>query len=206
MTQPKNSRIFSGLKILNANHSDVRRLKYEGHVPEIHGHKFWNSSFLMMRHLARNPLEEGARVLEIGCGWGLLGIYCAKEFNARVTGSDADSNVFPYLDLHAEINGVKVRTLRKRFEQFTVKELTNYDVILGADICFWDQLTPVLYNFIKRSLRAGVQQIMIGDPSRSPFNELADRCVNELHPVEILERRMTRPIRARAEILVVGER
>jgi predicted nicotinamide N-methyase len=206
MTRPQNSRTYSGLNILNAGHSEIRRLKVLGHIPEIHGHKFWNSSFLMMRYLKKHPLQEGTRVLEIGCGWGLLGIFCAKEFNARVTGADLDPNVFPFLDLHARINGVKVQTLRRGFEQLTVKDLSNYDVILGADVCFWDQLSPVLYNLIRRSLRAGVQQILIGDPSRSPFNELADRCVDELHPVEIIERRMTRPIRARAEILVVGER
>jgi predicted nicotinamide N-methyase len=206
MKHPKSSRTFSGLKILNAHHSDIRSLKIQGHAPEIHGHKFWNSSFLMMNYLKKHPLQEGARVLEIGCGWGLLGIFCAREFNARVTGTDADSNVFPFLDLHARINGVKVHTVKKSFEKLTVKDLTSFDVVLGADICFWDPLSPVLFKLIKRSLRAGVQQVMIADPSRSPFNRLADRCVNELQAVEILERRMTRPIRARAEILIVGDR
>ena len=73
-----------GLKILNSNHKDIRRLKREGHIATIHGNKFWNSSFLIMDYLKKNPLERKVRVLEIGCGWGLLGIYCATNFDATV--------------------------------------------------------------------------------------------------------------------------
>ena len=129
MTKPVTSRTFSGVKVLNANHSEIRRLKVEGHAPEIHGHKFWNSSFLMMRYLKKHPVEEGMRVLEIGCGWGLLGIFCAKEFNARVTGADLDPMVFPFLDLPARINGVNVETVKKGFEQLTVRDLSKFDLI-----------------------------------------------------------------------------
>ena len=61
-----------GLKILNAGHPSIRKLKSQGFQAEIHGNKFWNSSFLVMDYLKRNPLPQGIRVLEIGCGWGLL--------------------------------------------------------------------------------------------------------------------------------------
>jgi cyclopropane fatty-acyl-phospholipid synthase-like methyltransferase len=47
-------------------------------------------------------------VLELGCGWGLVGIACAKTFQAQVTGLDADAAVFPYLQLHAARNGVRL--------------------------------------------------------------------------------------------------
>ena len=54
--------------------------------------------------------------MEVGCGWGLLGIYCAKKYGARVTGVDIDSEVFPYLNLHAEINQVEISTLKKGYD------------------------------------------------------------------------------------------
>ncbi len=171
-------------------------------MPEIHGHKFWNSSFLIMNHLKRNPIPRRSRVMEIGCGWGLLGIYCARQFDARVTGTDADRNVFPFLDLHAETNGVRVATERRRFEQLTVERLKEVDVLLGADICFWDELTPVLFNLIRRALKAGVKQIIIGDPSRSPFTALVKRC-DALDDVTVLARSLTRPVRASGELLIV---
>jgi predicted nicotinamide N-methyase len=192
------------MKILNAHHPKIRRLKRDGHIPEIHGHKFWNSSFLIMNHLKKNPLPEGTRVMEVGCGWGLLGVYCAKQFGAEVTGTDADPNVFPFLDLHAEINGVKVTTEKARFEKLTVARLKNVDVLLGADICFWDELTPVLFNMIKRALRAGVKQIIISDPSRSPFTELSGRC-GALGNVTVLARAIKRPVHATGEMLIIQQ-
>ena len=73
----RNYRQAFGLKILNAQHPGIRRLKREGHQAEIHGNKFWNSSYLIMNYLTANPLPKRTRVLEIGCGWGLLGLFCA---------------------------------------------------------------------------------------------------------------------------------
>lgn len=202
MKRTPDSRTAFGLKILNSSHPDIRRLKRDGHVPEIHGNKFWNSSFLIMNHLKKHPLPRRSRVMEIGCGWGLLGIYCAKQFDARVTGTDADRNVFPFLDLHAKANGVKVATEQARFEKLTVERLKGVDVLLGADICFWDELAPVLFNLIKRAQRAGVKQIIIGDPSRSPFTLLAERC-GSLENTSVLARSMVRPVRASGELLIV---
>lgn len=202
MKQTRDSRTAFGLKILNSNHPSIRRLKRKGNAPEIHGNKFWNSSFLIMNHLKRNPIPRRSRVMEVGCGWGLLGIYCARQFDARVTGTDADRNVFPFLDLHAEANGVRVATEQKRFERLTIERLRGVDVLLGADICFWDELTPVLFNLIKRALKAGVKQIIIGDPSRSPFTALAERC-GSLGNATVLSRSMARPVRASGELLIV---
>jgi hypothetical protein len=54
--------------------------------------------------------------------------------------------------------------MQRRFEKITVADLRRYDVVLGADICFWDKLSPVLFNLIRRALRAGVQQVMIPAP------------------------------------------
>ncbi len=192
-----------GLKILNAQHKDIRRLKREGHVAEIHGHKFWNSSFMVMDHLKRNPLSRRTRVLEIGCGWGLLGLYCANTFGCRVHGIDADRNVLPYLQLHAEINDLKMTAERKTFQQLSVAYLSNYDVILGADICFWDEIVGPLYNLVGRAGRAGVKQIMIADPCRPPFTDLAERCKAKYSNVETVEKFLKRPVHASGEILVV---
>ena len=81
-----------GLTILKAAHPQVRQLK-KRHEPSIHGNKFWNASFLLMDYLGCQGLPEGVKVLEVGCGWGLAGIFCAKHFRAIVTGVDADASV-----------------------------------------------------------------------------------------------------------------
>ena len=48
--------------------------------------------------------------MEIGCGWGLLGIYCAKKYDSRVISVDLDAEVFPYLELHTRVNDVEIST------------------------------------------------------------------------------------------------
>ncbi|MBL6691009.1 MAG: methyltransferase domain-containing protein [Pseudomonadales bacterium] len=192
-----------GLKILNGKHPRVRQLKRDGYVAEIHGNKFWNSSYLIMSYLKKHPLPKKTRVLEIGCGWGLLGIYCNKEFGNKVHGIDADENVLPYLELHAEINKAKMTGEKKTFNQLTVDYLKDFDVILGADICFWDDMTKQLYKLMGRARKAGVKQIMISDPCRPPFNELAAKCQDKLEDVELVEKFLKRPVNASGEILIV---
>jgi predicted nicotinamide N-methyase len=194
-----------GLKILNANHKEIRRLKREGNQAELHGNKFWNSSFLIMDYLKKHPLKKKTRVLEIGCGWGLLGLYCAKKFDSKVTGIDADANVLPFLQLHADINEVKMAGEKKSFQQLSVDYLSNFDVILGADICYWDEMTGILSNLIARSKRAGVKTVLIADPCRPPFTDLAELCSKKYEQVCLKESFLSRPVSASGEILIVGE-
>ena len=126
----------NGLTVLSSSDPRMRALRRAGHVAEIHGNKAWKASFLLMEHLKRHPLPEGARVLELGCGWGLLGMFCAKRFGSRVHGIDADAHVLPYLQLHADLNGVTLTAERRRFDQLTTAFLGDFDAIVGADICF----------------------------------------------------------------------
>ena len=193
-----------GLKILNANHAEIRRLKREGYQAEIHGNKFWNSSFLIMEHFKKNPLPKRSRVLEIGCGWGLLGLYCAKNFDSRVTGIDADGNVLPYLQLHADVNGLKMKGEKKTFKQLSVDYLSKFDYVLGADICFWDEMTGELANLMNRCQKAGVKKVMISDPCRPPFTELAEKSKRKYGDNATVEDIfLSRPVKASGEILIV---
>ena len=191
-----------GITVLKAAHPEVRRLKKD-HDPEIHGNKFWNSSWLIMDYFERQGLPQKARVMEVGCGWGLAGIYCAKTHGARVTGMDADPRVFPYLKLHAAINDVKIKTMEARFEDMKRKKLARQDVILGADICFWDSLIDPLYKLIRKAIRAGVQQIIVADPGRPPFDEVCNRCTAEFNSV-VKQWSVAEPVRSNGYLLIVG--
>lgn len=102
---PKTQRQAYGITVLKGVDSRVRALKRE-HEPSIHGNKFWSSCWLVVDFLACQGLPLGVRVTEVGCGWGLAGIFCARAFGARVVAVDADPEVFPYLQLHASVNHV----------------------------------------------------------------------------------------------------
>lgn len=154
----------------------IKKLLGDRHCPEIHGNKIWFSSYFIMDYLDVNPLPRRARFMEIGCGWGLLGVYCARKFNARVTTVDADPKVFPFVKLHAALNGVEVKTRTSRYEKIPPKMLQGLDMVAGGDICFWDELVNPLYKFVRRAVQAGVGTILIADPGRPPFLKLAKRC------------------------------
>ena len=200
--QKSTQRQIFDLTILKAADKRIRQLKKD-HPPEIHGNKFWNSSYLLMDYLQAQGLPHKARVMEAGCGWGLAGIFCAKYFNAKVTGVDADSHVFAYLDLHAKINAVKIKTHQSRFEELKKKELGKYDLIIGADICFWDDMVKPLYKMISKAVKAEVGQIIIADPGRSPFENLCSLCIENLGG-ETKTWEITGAYNASGTLLIVG--
>ncbi len=168
-----------GLTILKNNHPDMRKIRNDAGAPTIHGNKFWKSTYLLMDYLTEYPPKKRVKILEIGCGWGLGGVYCAKTFKAKVTGLDADPTVFPYLVYHAVLNGVKVETWQCRYENVRKQDLENFDLMIGADICFWDSMVKPLYNLTKRAHQSGVRVVMT-DPGRPTFRELAEKAVDKL--------------------------
>jgi predicted nicotinamide N-methyase len=191
-----------GITVLKAADPRIRKLKKD-YTPFIHGNKFWNSSWCVMDFLARQGLPQEANVLEIGCGWGLAGMYCAKNHGANVLGMDADSAVFPYLKLHAEINDVEVGTWRCKFEKVKKKDLKGTNLILGADICFWDDMVDPVYKLIKKAMKVGVGQVIVADPGRPPFHALSEKVVKKFGG-EVKEWEVDEEIKAEAYLLIAG--
>ena len=191
-----------GITVFLSAHPEIRRLKRD-HYTAFHGNKFWTSSWLIMDFLKKQGLPDGTRILEVGCGWGLAGIYCAKKHNALVTAVDIDSEVFPYLQLHADINRVQVRALKKSFEGLRKKDLKGFDMIIGADICFWDDMVKPLKNLIHRAFSTGLRQILIADPGRPTFEALGDYFVGKGRG-ETLDWSVRRPRPIQGRILSIG--
>jgi len=191
------------LNIYPPTHPKVKKLQAKAGYPEIHGDKVWFSSYFIMDWLDANPPGPKSRILEIGCGWGLLGMYCARNFKAKVTCTDADPNVFPLLELHAEANDVKLKSKVSRYEDLKPGLLAKQDLILGGDICFWDELVDPLHQLIRNALEAGVPRIVIADPGRPPFLRLARRC-RRLYKGSIRSVSITSPSRHDGYLLVIN--
>lgn len=190
------------LIILKKKHHLIKHITDSLPTPEIHGTKVWGSSFMIMDYLQEFAPKAGSEILEVGCGWGLLSIFCAKHFDAEVTAADADPNVFPFLDAHSILNDVEIDTLTARYEDLKVKDMKDYDLVLGGDICFWDELVDPLYAMIKKAVKAKVGKIIIADPGRSPFLELAKRCEKDFGG-ELLDWDIRKPRKVTGNLLVV---
>jgi predicted nicotinamide N-methyase len=192
-----------GTFALTASHPEVKKLKRLNKTPSIHGNKVWGSSFVIMDYLIENPMPKNKKVLDVGCGWGLTGVFLAKTYEANVIGMDADPAIAPYLQLHAELNNVCIAFVKKRFQQINKADFSNVHTVIGADICFWAELTEPLYKMIKRALKAGVKQIIIGDPGRQPFYDLAQLCEQTLPNAVSITRRITAPKASTKNLLII---
>ncbi|ROR99054.1 lysine methyltransferase [Sinobacterium caligoides] len=190
------------LELLSPQHPAIEQLKQQ-HPTSIHGDKVWDACFLLIDHFRKNPPQTGSKVLELGCGWGLAGIYLSKYYGCVVTAVDADANVFPYLQLHATVNDAKIDCQQSRFEQLEQKVLGSFDIIIAADVCFWDELSDIHQQLIDRAIAADVEQIVYADPEREPFVELAEYCA-EQHCAQIELIELAGPPAARGAIMVIN--
>jgi predicted nicotinamide N-methyase len=180
----------------------VRKLKRQQSGHSAHGNKVWRSSFVLMDYLTTYPPEPASQVLDIGCGWGLTSIFLAKEYAANVTGLDIDSGVEPFLQLQAQVNQCKINFQAGSFENLSLSELSAYDLMIAADICFWDEMIDPLLDLFSSALSAGVKRIVIADPGRPPFWLLCEHAVETLN-AEIVTRRIYEPWRTEKFILVI---
>jgi predicted nicotinamide N-methyase len=193
-----------GIYLLQTQHRLMRSLR-RAFEPSVHGHKTWNSSFLLMDYLIAHPIRRGTRVMEIGCGWGPASVFCAKRFGAKVTGVDMDPDVFPFLEVLAALNDVEVQAAEGRFETLSTTRLKGQRVLIGSDICFWTKLVKPLYNLVQRAMKAGVQRVIITDPGRPTFYELAELCASR-YDTEVSEWYAVEPNRVTGEVLEIRNR
>ena len=177
---------FRGVLMPCSSHPSIRRVKRKGSNPSIHGNKLWKSSCLLIDYLQKNPTPHCTSVIDVGCGWGISGIWCAKKLGAEVVSVDADSSVFPYLNTVAELNHVTTTPLVSRFEQLSVEQLSRFDMLIAGDICFWDELAKPVSQLVDRAVEAGIKRILIADPERAPFFVMAEHCVKQ-HCAEIID-------------------
>lgn len=164
-----------GTLLMASRHRFARKLQ-KNFEPSVHGHKTWDSSYLLMDYLEHHKLlKRGQHMLELGCGWGAASIHCARRFKARVTALDRDPDVFPYLEVQAALNEVQVANSEASFEDVDARMLNGQQLVLGADICFWDSLVKPLQKLIETAAEEGVAHILIADPGRPPFHKLSKR-------------------------------
>ena len=76
--KPRTERRFRGVVMPTASHPAIRKVKRSGVEPSIHGNKLWKSSCLLIDYLKHNPPEHCENIIDVGCGWGISGIWCAK--------------------------------------------------------------------------------------------------------------------------------
>ncbi|VBB42991.1 conserved hypothetical protein [uncultured Desulfatiglans sp.] len=190
------------LRILKPVHRSIRRIKRD-HSPTVHGFRIWKSSWMLIDFIQHQHLPGGLNILDVGCGWGLAGIYCAKNLAAKVTCMDIDAEVFPFLEIQAQANDVDITTLRLGIGDLTQSDLQDFDLVMGADICFWDELVSPWHKLIRRANRTEKTAVILADPGRTPFDKLERRCITDYNQ-EAVSWEISDPFSYRGRILKIN--
>jgi predicted nicotinamide N-methyase len=191
-----------GVTLLLPNHKEIMKLRKVS-APTEHGHKVWPTTWLLIDYLKNSCNLKGKRVLDLACGWGLPGIFCAKTGKAKVTWIDTDEKVLPYLKALANENGVVPNFIALDINRVGYSILKDIDIIIASDICFCDTLIDPIRRMINRAKKAKVQEIYISDPGRWPFEDLAELLVKKSY-VELLDREITAPVNTHGKILKIS--
>jgi len=126
----------------------------------------------MRRALTEAGVERGARVLEIGCGWGALAELAAREFGARVTGVTLSSEQLAWgrrrlhdagLAEHTELRWQDYRDLAARHEAEPFDAIVSIEMFEAVGREYWDGYFDTLRRCLKPGGRACIQSITIRD-------------------------------------------
>ena len=198
-TEIKDEIISHGVRLLLPNHKDIRKLRKEP-SPTEHGHKVWPTTWMLIDYLKNNKVVEGKRVLDMACGWGLPGIFCAKVCGSKVTWVDGDEKVYPFLKSLADKNSVEPNFIHMDFNRVGQNLLKDIDIVIASDVCFCDTLIDPIRRFSNRAKKAKVQEIYISDPGRWPFEDLAELFIKK-KCAELLDWEVTKPVKSHGKIL-----
>ena len=107
--------------------------------------KIWEATLLLAYFLGKQPVVRGQRVLEIGAGLGVAGIYAAL-CGHDVTISDDNQEALLFARANALLNDSPQVVVRKLDWQYP--DLSDqFDVIIGAEVVYDRQLYPDLVQF-----------------------------------------------------------
>ena len=143
----------------------VRRAVERGELDPSYWARIWPTSRAMAAWALRSPmLGPESRVLEIGCGLGLVGIAAARR-GATVLMTDFDERAIALARRNAERNGADASV-----EPFDWRELPleswSFDILIASDVLYrpaaHDEIARLIATLARRCGCVGI----IADPNR----------------------------------------
>jgi len=105
------------------------------------------------RHIAAKLLiEPGQRILDIGCGWGGMALYLAKNFDVSVTGITLSEQQLAVAQTRAEAAGLADRVTFKLMDYREVSERFDRIVSVGMFEHVGARFYPAYFRAVRRCL------------------------------------------------------
>jgi predicted nicotinamide N-methyase len=115
--------------------------------------KIWEPSFVLALFMAKTPPVQGQKVLEIGAGMGIVGVYAALSGH-DVTISDISEDALLFSRAHTLMNGcpqVPVVALDWRLP-YTDRP---FEIIIGSEVVYDRRTYDILIAFLDQALAPG---------------------------------------------------
>jgi predicted nicotinamide N-methyase len=126
----------------------------------------WAGGTALARYILDKPeIVALRRVLDLGCGGGLVAIAAAKAGVREVFAVDIDPAAVAATQLAAAANGVDIAAT---CTDGLVGEPPRVDLILAGDLFYERQLAARAAAFLARCRAAGID-VLVGDPGRAPL-------------------------------------
>ena len=124
------------------------------------------------RALRMAQVAPGARVLEIGCGWGALAEKATKEFDASVVGVTLSTEQLEWAKLRMQREGVGEKADLRLQDYRDIGKTTldaPFDAICSIEMVeavgreYWPEYFQTVYRLLKPGGYACIQSIVIAD-------------------------------------------
>jgi len=157
------------------------------------------------RALRECGVAPGARVLEIGCGWGALAEAAAGEFGAQVTGVTLSTEQLAFAQERLQTQGLSARA-DLRLQDYRDIQDEPFDAIASIEMFeavgreYWASFFQTLRDKLKPGGRACIQTITIRDDLFDRYVKSTDFIQQYIFPGGLLPS----PAAFRAEVAKAG--
>ena len=115
--------------------------------------KVWEASAVLAYYMGKQPVIQGQKILEIGAGIGIVGIYAALcGHDVAITDINEDALLFARAT--ALLNGATNAKVCK-LDWTDLTHIERYDMIIGSEVIYDRRSYPLLVDFLNRTLKPG---------------------------------------------------
>ncbi len=150
------------------------------------GLHLWEASVVLSRYtLKHNQIFENKKIIELGCGCGLLGISILKEIPVeKYTFSDYNTSVLNNLKDNLKLNGIsfdnkKIEIKQDDWKNYEKMAPNEYDIIIGTELIYKGGAVLELAKVIGKILKPDGKCFISMPRQRAMTKTFLEYCENE---------------------------